>query len=148
MRLSRHCGLPFILDHCRDKLLIVATNVQLIPHVHCRDRFIIVVTNVLLISQVLFSLTVTTKFEMSRRSLCLLPCKVSQQLSVVFLGILLNLCRDRAYIVSTLLMLIDFSFVMTILRLSRHYIHLALAKSAAFLTFFLLFLLSIPAKHR
>ena len=57
--------LAFHLGSLLQQPLIVTTNVQLISQVHCRDRFIIVMKNVLLISQVLFSETITTKFEMS-----------------------------------------------------------------------------------
>ena len=72
MRLSRHYCLIFLLGHCRDKIFIVATNV-------------------LLISQVLFSIFVETKFEMSQQSsfalylvLCrdnFLKCRDNLQLS-------------------------------------------------------------------
>ena len=64
---------------------------------------------------------------------------MSRQLSVVFSGILLNIFRDRVSIVAAFLLLIAFSFVMTILKLSRHSTLPALDNSVAFLALFVSF---------
>ena len=72
--------------------------------------------------------------------------EMSRQSSVVFLGILLNICLDRVSIVATLFLLIAFSFVATILKLSRHSVLPTLAKSVAFLSLLASFALN-PCKN-
>ena len=72
---------------------------------------------------------------------------LSWHISSVSLGVLLSFCHNIVPIVTTILLLFALSFVATILSLSRQFALPILAKSAVFLTLFML-LLYTHAKHK
>ena len=126
MRLSRHCDLTFTLDNCRDKLFIVVKNFQLI-------------------SQVLSSY-LSRQCSLPSALCCVMTTlEMPHRLSIIFSRILFNIFCNMVSIVATFLLLFIFSFVMTILRLSQHYMLSTLSKSIAFVALFYFFALN-PCK--
>ena len=99
VRLSQHYRLTFILDRCRDKCSVDFLGTLLIIFVTKVER--------------------SRKYSLPSTLYCVMTTfKMSRQSFSFFLGILLNICRGRVSIVTTLFLLIAFSFVATKLKLS------------------------------